>query len=55
MGPIDIAVIVVVCVAVLGVAGYMIYRKIRHKPIGCDCSSCDGCRGCNRKKDEDKK
>ena len=49
MGAVDIAVIVVVSVAVLGALGNIIYRKIKHKGACCDCGcgcGCDGCTGC---------
>lgn len=45
MGPVDIAVIVIVCVAVVAVAGYLIYRKVKHKGGCCDCSDCSSCGG----------
>ena len=55
MNAIDIAVIVIVCVAVVGVAGYLIYRKLKHKGGCCDCSSCNGaCNCCSAHKDEEK-
>ena len=51
----DIAVIVVVCAAVAAVAGWFIYRKIKHKNIGCDCGcGCNGCTLCNKGKKEEK-
>jgi len=45
MSALDIAVIVIVCVAFVGVAGWLIYRKVKHKGgcIGCDCGG--GCGG----------
>lgn len=45
MNPIDIAVIVLVSVAVLVISGYLIYKKIKGKGgcCGCDCSACIGC------------
>ncbi len=46
MNGVDIAVIVIVCVAVVAVAGYLIYRKIKHKGGCCDCSSCSSCGAC---------
>ena len=54
MNAIDIAVIVVVGIAVLGVAGWFIYRKIKHKNIGCDCGcgGCNGCTACNHDKQD---
>lgn len=55
MNPVDIAVIVIVSVAVPGVIGWFIYRKLKHKGTGCGCSSCSGCTACGKKpeKDED--
>lgn len=50
MNGVDIAVIVVVSVAALGVIGYFIYRKLKGKNIGCDCGNCAGCSLCNKKK-----
>lgn len=44
MGPVDIAVIVIVGAAFVAVVGTMVYRKIKHKGGG--CSYCDGCSGC---------
>lgn len=55
MGPVDIAVIVIVGVAVLGVAAYLIYRKVKGKGGCCDCSSCGGsCPHCHPKQDDKK-
>lgn len=52
MNGVDIAVIVVVSVAVLAAVGYLIYRKVKHKGGCCDCSSCGGnCNCCKQKKD----
>ena len=50
MNGVDIAVIVIVSVAVVGVIGWFIYRKIKHKGIGCDCgcNSCPHCDKCNK-------
>lgn len=42
MGAFDIAIIVIVSVAVLAVIGTIIYKKIKHKDSGCGC----GCCGC---------
>ena len=52
MSGVDIAVIVIVSVAVLGVAAYLIYRKVRHKGGCCDCGSktCPHCDKCSSKK-----
>ena len=53
MGPFDIAVIVVVSVAVVAVFGWLIYRKIKHKGgcAGCDCGCGSGanCPHCKEK------
>lgn len=47
MGPVDIAVLVIVCVAVAAVSAYLIYRKVKHKGGGCDCGGgCEGCSAC---------
>lgn len=46
MNGIDIAVIVIVSVAVLGVIGWLVYKKVKHKSIGCDCGCGCGCNGC---------
>ncbi len=53
MNGVDIAVIVIVCVAVAGVIGWFIYRKVKHKSIGCDCG-CNGCTMCDKCKKENK-
>lgn len=45
MGPVDIAVIVIVSVAVAAALGYIIYRKVKHKGGCCDCSDCSSCGG----------
>ncbi len=42
MNVFDIILIIVCVLAVVGVVGTMIYRKIKGKPIGCGC----GCEGC---------
>ncbi len=54
MSPLDIAVIVIVCVAFVGVAGWLIYRKVKHKGgcTGCDCGCAANCPHC---KEKDKK
>lgn len=56
MGAWDIVIIVLVCVAFLGVSGWLIYRKIKHKGgcIGCDCgcSSAANCPNCKRNEDK---
>ena len=52
MSPLDIAIIVIVSVAVVGVIFWLVYRKIKHKGGCCDCSSCNGsCPCCDNKKD----
>ena len=43
MGAFDIAIIVIVSVAVLAVIGTVIYRKVKHKGPSCGC----GCEGCS--------
>ena len=53
MGPFDIAVVVVISVAVVGVIGWLIYRKLTHKGGCCDCG-CSGCTACDKCKREDK-
>ena len=45
MNPVDIAVRVIVGVAVVGIAAYLIYRKVKGKGGCCDCSSCSSCGG----------
>ena len=49
MGAIDIAVIVVCTLAVAGVAGAAVYRRIKGKPSGCGggCAGCPYCSGCS--------
>ncbi len=56
MGAVEIAVIVIVAVAFAGVAGWLIYRKVKHKGgcAGCDCG-CGGGVGCPHCKNADKK
>ncbi|MCI9407722.1 MAG: FeoB-associated Cys-rich membrane protein [Clostridia bacterium] len=49
MNVVDIVVIVAVSLAVLGVVGWIIYRKVKGKKIGCDCD-CSSCGGCGKKK-----
>lgn len=53
MNGVDIAVIVIVCAAVAAVVGWFIYRKLKHKKIGCDC--CGDCKCCDLCRKEDKK
>ena len=58
MNGLDIAIIVIVSVAVAGVFGWIVYRKVKHKNVGCDCGcgSCSGCSACNgHEGQEDKK
>lgn len=52
MGAVDIAVIIIVSVAVVAVAGWLIYRKVKHKGGCCDCGC--GC-GANCEHCKDKK
>lgn len=53
MGPFDIAIVVIISVAVVGVIGWLIYRKVKHKGGCCDCG-CSGCTACDKcKKDKD--
>ena len=47
MGSFDIAVVVILSVAVLAVIGTIIYKKVKHKDGGCDCG-CGGCSSCGR-------
>lgn len=53
MGPVDIAVIVVVSVAVLCAVGYIIFRKVKHKGGCCDCEACSHCSHCCESKKHD--
>lgn len=52
MNGVDIAIIVIVCVAAAAAIGYLIYRKVKHKG-GCDrgCQGCSGCSACDKKQD----
>ncbi len=55
MGALDIVVLVLVCVAFAGAAGWLIYRKVKHKGgcTGCDCGSCGAhCPHCRDKADK---
>ncbi|MDE6441786.1 MAG: FeoB-associated Cys-rich membrane protein [Clostridia bacterium] len=54
MSGVDIAVIVIVSVAVLAVVGWLVYRKVKHKGGCCDCGcGCNGCTMCEKgKKDK---
>ncbi len=50
MSGVDIAIVVVVCVAVVAAAGVILYRKLKHKGGCCDCGSdcggnCAHCKG----------
>ena len=56
MSPFDIAVIVVISVAVLAVVGILIYRKVKHKGgcMGCDCG-CGSGAACPHCKDNKQK
>ena len=51
MGACDIIVLVAISVAVVGVIGWLIYRKVKGKG-GCDCgcSGCTACDKCNKEK-----
>ena len=53
MGAFDIAVIVIISVAVVGVFGWLIYRKVKGRGGCCDCG-CSGCTACDKCKKEDK-
>ena len=52
MGACDIIVTVVLSVAVVGVIGWLIYKKVKHKGGCCDCgcSSCTACDKCSKDK-----
>ena len=49
MNGIDIAIVVIVSVAVIGVIGWLIYRKVKNKGGCCDCG-CGGCTACDKGK-----
>ena len=49
MNGIDIAIVVIVAVAVVGVIGWLIYRKVKGKGGCCDCD-CGGCTACDKYK-----
>ena len=53
MNGFDIAVVVVISVAVAAVVGWLIYKKIKGKGGCCDCSSCSGCTACRKGKKKD--
>lgn len=50
MGPVEIIIIVAVSVAVLGVVGWMIYKKVTGKGggCGCGCESCPHAKNCKK-------
>ena len=50
MGAVDIAVIVLVSVAVVAAVGVIIWRKVKHKG-GCGCDGCSACDKCKDKSD----
>lgn len=52
MNPVDIAVVVIIGVVVIAVAGRLIYRKVKHKGGCCDCG-CNGCTMCDKCKHKD--
>ena len=52
MGPIDVIILSASVLIVGGVVAWSIIRKKQGKPLGCNCSSCDGCCGCSFKKEE---
>lgn len=55
VGAFDIAVIVIIGVAVAAVIGGIIYKKVTGKGSGCcDCSSCSGCSACSHCKPDEK-
>ena len=47
MNGLDIAIVVLVSVAVVSVIGLLIYRKVKHKGGCADCGCC-GCTACNK-------
>ena len=49
MNGFDVVVIVVISVAVAGVIGWLIYRKVKGKGGCCDCG-CSSCDKCNKEK-----
>lgn len=49
MNPVDIAVVVIVSIAVVAVAGLLIYRKVKHKGGCCGCNGCIMCDKCKHK------
>lgn len=50
MNSVDIVVTVVIAVAVVGVIGWLVYRKVKHRGGCCDCN---GCTACDKYKKED--
>jgi hypothetical protein len=53
MSGVDIAIVVIVCVAFVGVVGTIIYKKLTGKSSGCDCG-CHDCPHCSSCKPHDK-
>ncbi len=51
MNGFDIAVVVVISVAVAAVVGWLIYKKIKGKGGCCDCG-CSGCTACDKCKNK---
>ena len=51
MNAVDIAVVVTVGLAVVGVIVYLSYKKVTSKGGCCDCSEC-GCTDCGKHKKE---
>lgn len=50
MGTVDIIVLCIVGAAAVGIAAYLIYRKVKHKGGCCDCGSCSSCPHCDKNK-----
>ena len=50
MNAVDIAVIVIISVVMVAVAGWLIYSKIKGKGgcCGCGCKGCTACRKCKK-------
>ena len=47
MNAIEIAVVVIVALLFASVVAYMVYRKVTHKSVGCDCGgACSSCPHC---------
>ena len=53
MSPCDIIVLIVISVAVVGVIGWLIYRKVKGKGGCCDCG-CNNCPACDKGKRKDR-